>query len=390
MRLRLTYLFRNLTRNPLRALLTCAAVALPITIFVLSMAVVSGINGYLNNSARQLRLAVTHKTSIINRLPEGHRAKIEALDPTRERLLSVCGMSWIGGQIEGVQMVLSTIAADADTFLQTFPEFNLTEEEKEAWLRDRQALIVGRMTVRQLGWKVGQRVNIKASLPPYSDMEFHIISTAENATDPNTMWCHRAYLEEEIREAGAPEGEVGFFFIKCGSKEDLDHFRQAIDARFAGSQDETRTQDEKAFMSEFVNQQFNLPRNLTILSAVTVFVAIMAATNTMSMNFRDRINEIATLKSLGFSSGFAFSLIQSESLLLCGIGGLLGAAGPYIAFTHTPIGEIPIPIIQQLIIAPKVCLMAMGIALVIGVIAAIWPAVLAMRMHVVSALRNLE
>src|SRR5947208_15321918 len=110
---------------------------------------------------------------------------------------------------------------------------------------------------------------------------------------------------------------VAFYFVKCASKEDLDYYRTAIDKEFAQSPDETKTQDEKSFMNEFVTQQFNLPRNLMILASVTVFVAIMAAANTMSMNFRDRLNEFATLKSLGFSRSFAMMLIGSESLLLC-------------------------------------------------------------------------
>lgn len=388
--LRLIYLYRNLTRNRLRSLLTCAAVALPIIIFVLSMAVVDGVERFLDNSAKQLRLAVTQKSSIVNPLPEGHRAKIESLDPTHTRLLSVCGMHWIGGKVENDPRPLSTLAVDADTFVATFPETNLTQEEIDKWNRDRQAIVVGSATARQFGWKVGDRITLKPSLPPYSPMEFHVISTSENAKDPITLWCRRDYWENELKRLGAPEGNVAFFFVKCATQADVNHFRQAIDDLFARSPDETKTQDEKAFMNEFIAQQFNLPRNLTILAAVTVFVAVMAAANTMSMNFRDRMNEIATLKSMGFRNGFSFALIQTESLALCGLGGLIGALGPYLLFTHTPVRDISVPIIQHLEIHPAVCVEALGIALFIGLVAAIWPSWLALRMKVVSALRNLE
>src|SRR5690606_4413580 len=110
--LRLIYLYRNLTRNWLRTLLTLAAVALPIMIYVLSMAVVNGVERFLDNSAKQLRLAVTQKASIVNPLPVGHRAKIESLDPTRERIISVCGLRWIGGKIERDPRPLTTLAVD--------------------------------------------------------------------------------------------------------------------------------------------------------------------------------------------------------------------------------------------------------------------------------------
>jgi putative ABC transport system permease protein len=181
---------------------------------------------------------------------------------------------------------------------------------------------------------------------------------------------------------------VSFIFLKCATQADLDHFRQAIDDFFARSTYETKTQDEKAFMNEFIKQQFDLPRNLTIL--VTVFVAIMAAANTMSMNFRDRLGEFAALKSLGFGGRFVFWLIQSESMLLCAAGGLVGAALPYLAFTYTPLKDVTVPLIQYLVVPLETGAKAVLIALGIGVLAAVWPAWLALRLRVVEALRRLE
>ena len=388
--LRLTYLYRNLTRNRLRTGLTLAAVALPIMIYVLSMAVVDGVERFLENSAKQLRLAVTQKASIVNPLPAGHRPKIEALDPTRPRLISVCGLRWIGGKIERAPRPRSTLGVDHATFAATFPDYRLTPEELDVWARDRRALIAGRATARQFGWKVGDRVTIHPSVPPYIPMEFNIISTAEDAEDPITLICRLDYIEERLKEEGWAQGLVNFFFVKCATKADVDYYTVAIDELFAGSTHETKTQDEKAFMNEFITQQFDLPRNLTILAGVTVFVAVMAAANTMSMNFRDRTSEIATLKSMGFSSRLGFTQIQAESLLLCTSGGLIGALGPYIAFMHTRLGNLTVPLIQHLEISPTVVLEALAISVLIGIIAAVWPSWLAMRMKVVTALRSLE
>lgn len=390
MNLRLIYFYRNLTRNRLRTALTCAAVGLPITIYVLSMAVVHGFEAFLDNSSKQLRLAVTHKTSLVNPLPSGHRRKIEALDPTGRRITAVCGLRYIGGQRDDDPMPLSTLGVDDDTFVRCFPEHHLTDAEIEAWTKDKQAIMVGRGTARDMGWKVGDRIMLRPSVPPFEKIEFHVVSTLENAEDFVTNWCRLDYLDEILEKRQLPSGRVTFYFVKCASKRDVDHFRTAIDACFAGTPDETRTLDEKAFMNEFITQQFNLPRNLKILAALTVFVAVMAAANTMSMNFRDRTNEIATLKSLGFRSGFAFALIQIESLMICLIGGIIGAGVPYLAFTHSPLRNVTIPVIQTIEIQPMTCLNATGVALLIGVAAGLWPSWLAVNMRVVTALRNLE
>lgn len=361
------------------------------------MAVIKGIDRFLDNSAKQLRLVVGHKTSIINPLPRGHRAKIEALDPTHQRIMSICGVRWIGGTVQNEPHPLSTLAVEPDTFAQTFSDYYLTTEEMADWQRNRQAIIVGRATAQRFHWNVGDRIQINPSVPPYTPFEFKVISTAPKAIDPITNICRLDYLEELTKQAVTivPEdwklqGWVSFFFVKCGSQADVDHFRVAIDALFAHSPDETRTQDEKTFINEFIKQQFDLPRNLMILASLTVFVAIMAAANTMSMNLRDRMNETAILKSLGFSGRVIFGLIQTEGLALCLSGGLVGALTPYVLFTYSPLRNFTVPLIQTLEIQPIVCVQAMGIALVIGMLASAWPAWVGLRLPVISALRNLE
>lgn len=389
MDLRLAYLIRNLVRNPLRTALTCLAIGLPIMILVLSIAVVAGIDRFLDDSSRLLRLAVTNRTSIVNPLPEGHRRKIEALDPGHTRIISVCGLHWIGGRVPNDSRPLSTIGADVDTFLATFPDYSFDARTEERWRRDRQAFVAGAATAKQFGWKVGDRITIKPSVPPYAPIEFHVIAIGEHAADKITNFFRRDYLEELIKGTGNPEGWISFYFVKCATRQDLDYFRGAIDRTFAGTSDETQTQDEKTFMNQFISQQFDLPKNVTILALVTVFVAIMAAANTMSMNFRDRIGEFAALKAMGFGGSTVFGLVISESMILCAAGGLVGVLVPFVAFTYTPLREVTIPLVQYLEIPRDVCEYGLLIALGVGLVAGLWPALLALRLNVVNALRNL-
>lgn len=390
MRLRLLYLFRNLTRNPLRSALTCAAVALPIIIFVLSESVVEGVDTALDRAALQLRLAVVNKSSIINPLPVGHRLKIESLDPTHQRIIAVCGLRWIGGKLDNDPRPLMTLGVDADTFLQTFPEYELTPAERSAWDRDHQALIIGKGVHEQFHWNVGDKVTINPSVPPYTPMQFNVVAIGNDNQDPMNNFFHLQYLDEETKRARMPSDVVSFYYVKTGSRADLDYYKGAIDALFANSSDATATQDEKAFAMQFITQQFDLPKNLRILSFVTVFVAIMAAANTMSMNFRDRFAEYATLKSLGFPANFVVSLVQVESLALCGVGGVLGAFLPWFAFNLTPLKSVTVPLIQHLTILPATCGGAIVIGITIGLLAGLAPSVIALRLRVVDALRMLE
>jgi putative ABC transport system permease protein len=387
-KLQIIYLTRNFTRNPLRTVLTGVAVALPIVIFVLSTAVIDGIHRFLDNSSQQLRLVVVNRASIVELLPEGYRTKIEALDPTRP--VYACGQRWLGGQLENDPRPLSTLAADPDSFPRVFPDYLLRPGELQAWQSDRQALIVGHGTAMQFGWKVGDRITINPSVPPYVPLQFHVVSDAPDAVDTFTLFCRRDYIRELLKQQHYLEDRVSLFFVKCTTAADLAYYRTAIDRQFTNSPDETQTQDEKTFMDQMISQQFDLPRNLSILSAITVLVAMLAAANTMSMNFRDRLGEYAALKSVGFGARVVLGIIQSESLMVCGVGGLLGALGPYIAFTYTPLREFTVPLIQQVVVRPIVCLEALGIALAIGVLAGAWPSWLAARLRPVEAFRLLE
>lgn len=393
MDLLLTLLLRNLGRNPRRSALTVAAVAMPVVILVLSFTIVAQLNRFLDDSAAQLRLAVAHKTSIINPLPYGHKARIAALDPQKRDIIAVVGIAWIGGVLANDREPLTTMGVDADEFPIAFTDHLLTQQERDAWQRDRRALIVGRSTAAKMGWKVGDRVTIRASIPPYSEFSFNVISTAPKAIDPVANWCHLSYVFEERARSGLPESSVdlvSFLFVKCSGRAALERYRVEIDRLFENTPDETQTQDEKAFLNQFISQQFDLPTNLTLLALITIAVAVLAAANTMNMSFRDRIGEAATLRALGFSARFGAWLSLTESVLLCGIGGCVGVLAPVIAFGYTPIGDVQIPLIVRLEIGPGVCVVALTLALAIGAIAGAWPAIQGGRLRVIDALRSLE
>jgi len=384
------YLYRNLSRNPLRAALTIAAIALPMTIFVLSMSVVTKLDQTLENAARQMRLVVAHRSSLASPLPSGYRAKIESLDPTRRRLLSVCGVRYIGGRVEPDLRPLPTLAVDADTFVATFPDYRLSPAEVDAWHRDRRAIVVGPGSGQLFGWKAGDRIAIQPSVPPYMPMHLNVICRAKHSRDPITNWCRRDYFDAELAAYGDMGSFVTFFFVKCASEADLAFFRNAIDELFASSLDPTRTLDDRAFMSEFITAQLNLPRNLTFLALLSVFVALMAAANMLKMNFRDRMPELTTLKSLGFQGGTIWLLAQAESVAICLSGGILGTLAPFVALNFTPLKDVPVPLIEHLDIRPMVCVKAVLATIVVSVVTAHWAATPAVRMRAADGLRRLE
>ena len=387
--LRLQYLLKNLFRKPLRTMLTIIAVAAPIFVYVLGMAIVRNVDLFLEQSVQQMRLAVVQKSSIINPLPAGHRRKIESLDPTGTHIVSVCGMRWFGGRVPGTQSEVPFIAIDADTFPKTYPELNLTDAQLKLWYSDKRAAVVGRSPAGSLGWKEGDLVTVESTVPPYLKQEVLIVAIPPHAIDAEISYLRYDAFNDRLKELGFIPDKVSFFFVKCGSRADVFKYRDEIDALFAYDTEQTKTQDEKAFMESFISAQFDLPNRLRMLSYVVVSVAILAAANTMMMTFRDRVGEYAVFKAIGFPTRSIATWLTAESALLALIGGVLGAGIPYVAFNYTPLKSLRLPALGILQVRSDLLIESIVVTLIVGLIAAAFPAHRAARLHVVEALRRL-
>ena len=79
---------------------------------------------------------------------------------------------------------------------------------------------------------------------------------------------------------------------------------RAIDAQFANSAFETRTQSESAFMQGFVTQFGNIEFLILAIGGVVFFTLLLVTGNTMAMAVRERTGELAVLKTVGFTDGF--------------------------------------------------------------------------------------
>lgn len=386
----ITYvLMQNLKRNRLRTGLTIAAFAFPMAIFVAAISLVVAMARISAASQKELRLAVHHKASLGNNLPEGMRRKIEALDPDRQRLIAVSGMRWFGGRVPDTPNTLTSLAADADTFPTVYSDVGMTDEDIALWSRERRAAVVGLGLAGNYGWKVGQRVTLESTVPPYLSLEFQIIKIAENPVAVNTFYFRRDYLDESLLAAGSPAGRCNIFWVKCRSAEALHSLQGEIDPLFANSPDETVTLDENAFFANFVQALGNIPGLMQTMAVVVVLVIAMVAGNTMLMSFRERTRELAVFKALGYQSARVFRIVLAESLMLALFGALAGIVPTAVLLTAFPLRRLNFGPISALEISPVAVAGSLVIALAVGLVAGFWPAWQAMRLRTADALRRI-
>lgn len=382
-------LWQNLGRNPLRTSLTAAAFALPMAVFVAALSLVVALHRINQATARELRLAVRNKVSLINLVPEGTRRRIEELDPKRERLRAVCGMRWFGGRVPDTSTTLTSLAADADTFPIVYSDVGLSEQETAWWHRERRAAVAGLGPAERHGWKVGDRIVLESTVPPYPRLEFVLIRIMPQADKANFFYFRRDYLTESLAAAGVPSpAACNIFWIKCTSGEALRSLQQEIDQRFANSPDETRSEDENAFFASFTQAAGDIPGLMKTMAVVVVFVIALVAGNTMMMSLRERTRELAVFKAIGFQPGRIFLVVLGESLLLASLGALLGIVPTAVGLLAFPVRGLGFGPISALEVSPQAVLGSLAIALAVGLAAGLWPACQAVRLPTVDALRK--
>lgn len=384
-------LMQNLKRNPLRSALTMVAFALPMAIFVVAISFVVALVKISEANQKEMRLGVHHKTTLINMLPESHRVKIESLDPDRQRLTAVCGMRWFGGRVPNTQGVIQSLAADPDTFPIVYSDAGMTAEDSEAWIRDRQACVVGYGVADNNGWKVGDRIVLESSVPPYLQLEFHVVKVMKNEARANVLYFRRDFLAESLKESSPDRyAECNIFWVKCKDAKSLAELQAEIDQMFANSPNETKSEDELTFAAGFAQAAGDIPGLMRMMAIVVVAIIVLVAGNTMMMSFRERTRELAVFKAIGFPSRRVVTIVLGESVLLALIGALVGIVPTVLLLVMLPVrkmlpGFLPV---AQLEVSPTAVAVSIGIAVFVGLLAGILPAIQAMRLNTVNALRR--
>jgi putative ABC transport system permease protein len=382
-------LMQNLRRNPLRSLLTAAAFALPMAVFVAAISLVAAFVRVSEINERELRLAVRHRTSLTLGLPEGMRRRIEALDPERQRLRAVCGMRWFGGRVPKTQNTLTSLAADRDTFPVVHSDLEMTPADIEAWDRYRIAAVSGPAPAELYGWKTGDRIVLESSIPPYLQLEFQLVKIVPNKDKANNFWFRRDYLVESLKERGIDDVQCNIFWVKCQSAAALRSLQQDIDTAFANSPEATKSEDENAFGANFVQAMGDIPGLMRAMAIVVVLIVALVAGNTMMMSFRERMRELAVFKAIGFSSGRIFRIVLMESVLLALVGSAAGILPAAVFLYLAPIKGLRMGPVASLELSVPAVLISLAIGTLVGLAAGLWPAFQALRLKTVHALRRI-
>jgi putative ABC transport system permease protein len=377
----LPLLLANLRRKKVRTLLTIGSFAVALFLFGLLAAVRAGFRQGIDIAGAD-RLVVIGRTGVIQPLPLPYMERLRRIPGVRH----VAHSTWFGGVYQDPKNFFAQFVVDPDQWQQMYPEFKVPAAEWQAFKEDRQGIVVGKKLAARFGWKVGDRVPLKP--PGYlggGSWDFNvraIYAGARTQDDESQMWIQHRYFYEKAPQYW--QGIVGWYIVRVADPGDALRVAKAIDQEFANSPSETRTQTESAFAASFAKQMGNIEFLILAIGSVVFFTLLLVTGNTMAIAVRERTGELAVLKAVGYSDRFVLGFVLAEALLVAGIG---GAIGLWLAKGMTS-QDVTNGIL--LLYLPGSALAAgVAVALATGLLAGLLPAVSAMRLSVVDALRRI-
>ena len=375
----LPLLLANLGRKKMRTILTVGSFTVALFLF--------GLLGVIDMSFNQGvevagvdRLIVRNKTSLIMPLPIAYKERLGQTEGVKD----VTFASWFGGVYQEPKNFFPQFAIDVDTYRTMYPEFVITDDQWEAFVHDRQGCIVGRKTLDRFGWKIGDRIPIQATIyRGLWDFTIRGVYDAKREADDTTQfWFHFHYLNERTP---FPKDFVGWYTVRILNPDNAVQIVKTIDERFANSSFETTTETEKAFMAGFVKQFGNIKLIILSVGSVVMFTLLLITGGNMSLSIRERTNEIAVLKAMGFGPIRVLALVLAESTGYAVLGGFLGLS---LCKLFTLSGDPTNGLLPVFFLSNETVLWGVCITILVGLVSGSIPALIAMRLNIVDAMRR--
>lgn len=338
-----TFILKNALRNKRRATLSVLSVAVSLFLLVTLQVALREMMNPINDEGSSLRIIVRNKVSLAQPLPA---RQLQALDRI-EGIEAVSPFTFYGGLYKGDEKFTSfaQFAVDPKRCALLISDAKIPKEQYEAWLADRTACIVGKMTVDRYKLKIGDRMQFTGQIYP-CDLELKIAGIYQGTADDRNVMFHQSYLDESL---GNP-GTVGTWWVRAASIEQAPLVTDRINKAFANSSAEVRAESERAFVLGFVSMWANIKTLITRISVVVLFALVLVAVSTMSMAIRERFRELAILKALGFKRRELFAFILAESVGLAVAGAVIGGFGAWLVFTHMRVGGIALALVSLALI----------------------------------------
>jgi len=319
------FVIANLFRRRTRTILTLLSVIMAFLLFGL----LQSVNSIFSSGADFVgatRLFTQARVSFTVALPVSMVPKLESVPGVAR----VAYLQWFGG-VWQTNTPLIMFALDPQRYHDVYPEWVMPEEQWQTFARTRTGLVVGRQLAKQYGWKIGQKIPVSSQIWPQKNgskaWQFDLVGIFDGKDEEWQKRTNQAFIQQdyfdEANQFGI-KGRTNFFVLKLAPGANAETISKTIDAMFENSPDETKTQTEKDFNISFVKQIGDIGLIVRWILFAVFFTLLLVVGNTMAQSVRERIPELAVLKTLGFSDSSVLGFVLAEAFALVLSGGLVG------------------------------------------------------------------
>ena len=383
----LDLIWAALRRRKARTALALLSVVVAFVLFGLLDTVRNTFSTFGQNATGYDRLFVMSKMNMGNPLP------LSLLPQIREvpGVTRVSYGSFLEGTYQSPKNPISVEAHQGEDYFDFYPDVEIAPAEREALRRTRTGAVAGETLAKKFHWKVGDRIPLQTTtslkdgtnilaldlvgIYRFSDRSMRVFN--------NSLYINWDYFNES-RLSG--QGTVSYYILKAASRADAYRVAISVDALSANSDHETRTQSDNALSIEAIGQYANLGPIVTWIMGAVFFTLIFLVGHAMSRAIRERIQEFAALKTIGFTGRILIRLVLSESVLLLLLGAALGLVIATLAIgTVSSVLEftLPIPILP---VQAGVWLRGLSLAVFIGLVVGALPAFRGTQLRIADAL----
>ena len=377
------FVIANLFRKRTRTVLTVLSVIMAFLLFGL----LQSVNHIFNAGADFVgatRLMTQARVSFTQPLPLSMVPKLEAVPGVAR----VAYSQWFGG-VWQENTEIFTFAVDPLRYHDAYPEYVMPAAQWQAFADTRTAMVAGRQLADQYGWKVGQKIPISSNIFPQKNgskaWAFDLVGIFDGMDEDwqkrtNVVYINYAYFDEVNIFV---KGRANFFILKLSDGSRAEAISKVVDAMFENSADETKTQTEKDFNLGFIKQIGDIGLIVRWILFAVFFTLLLVVGNTMAQSVRERVPELAVLKTLGFTDGQVLGFVLAEAAALCLFGGVLGLA---LATTLGAVVEKGSGGQFQLRLDGSVWLIGLVAIVLMSLAVGLLPALRARRLRIVDAL----
>ena len=372
-------IWAGLWRKRARTIFTMLSIVVAFLLFGLLQGINQGFNTVVQNLNVD-RLYVSARTNMTDGLPISYANRIRTVPGVR----AVSHWTYFGGYYQNARNPIPAFSTEPEALFKIYREIKVQPEYIEAMKRTRTGVLVSEALAQQHKWKIGDRIPLGTSIWTTRDgastWYFDVVGTfdlSEVGGGFPSFYLNHDYFEEN---AAFGDGVVHYYLVGIEDPQQATKVSLAIDAMFANSSAETRTQTESALAQMQLKQIGDINFIVNAIVGAVLFTLLFLTANTMAQSVRERTSELAVLKTLGFADVKVLALVLIEALLLCVFAAAIGLALANLAFPALkPIfGDFRMPLV--------VIAMGAGMALLLALLSGLPPALRARQLNIVDAL----